>query len=143
MGMGPMLVLLQRSLDKGKHLEMVQFLMTWKMRSAFSNIYHDLVKRQHGVVLAKDTQEMAITDCPAFGDWHEKFVKGAHKCMGDVMSEGSPNEKFWVALEGAFYLIKEVPMVDILGVNKYWEAGAHSEKPHMVITLLGRFKRGD
>ena len=46
-------------------------------------------------------------------------------------SEGSPEEKFKYTLEGAFYLIaftggllgEEVPMVDLFGVNKYWEAG--------------------
>ena len=63
-------------------------------------------------------------------------------------SESSPEEKFKYALEGAFYLIaftgglqgEEVPMVDLFGVNKYWEAGRQSDKPHIVVALLGRFK---
>jgi hypothetical protein len=53
-----------------------------------------------------------------------------------------------LALEGAFYLIafilalrgEEVPMVEIRGLAKHWEQSAQHAKPHVVITLLGRFK---
>jgi len=40
LGMGPAVVLIQRSLDKGKYTETVQFSTTRKMWSAFSNVYH-------------------------------------------------------------------------------------------------------
>ena len=82
LGMGPAVVLLQKLLDKGKYMEMVQFSTTRKMWSAFSNVYHASVKGQDSVVLAKNSQKMVVTDCPTSGDWYEKFVKGAHILNG-------------------------------------------------------------
>ena len=31
-------------------------------------------------------------------------------------------------------------MANLFGINKYWDAGGLSNKPHVVIALLGQFK---
>jgi hypothetical protein len=59
-----------------------------------------------------------------------------------------PTERFLLSREAAFYLIvfcgglrgEEVPMANLAGILKYWEAGGLANSPHVTITLLGRFK---
>lgn len=51
-------------------------------------------------------------------------------------------------MEGAFYVIafscalrgEEVPLADLYGIQKHWEAGVNHSPPHITIALLGRFK---
>jgi hypothetical protein len=53
-----------------------------------------------------------------------------------------------LALEWAFYLIsfclalrgEEVPLVDLKGTREYFEAGGAHSRPHVVVSLVGRFK---
>jgi hypothetical protein len=28
---------------------------------------------------------MTVTKCPTYGLWFEKFMKGCHKCMGEIV----------------------------------------------------------
>ncbi len=53
-----------------------------------------------------------------------------------------------VALEGAFYVLgftlalrgEEVPLIELCGIHKHLSQGMTHDIPHVVITLLGRFK---
>jgi hypothetical protein len=53
-----------------------------------------------------------------------------------------------LALEGAFYLLgftlalrgEEIPLTELRGIHSHLNQGLTHEKPHVVITLLGRFK---
>jgi hypothetical protein len=37
------------------------------------------------MVMVKDTRKMTVTKCPTYGLWFEKFMKGCHKCMGEIV----------------------------------------------------------
>ena len=104
-------------------------------------------------MLAKETRKMAVTECVTFGEFFERFVRGVHRRMGDIVkpdraislilvhelmrqlefdwAEASPGEKCNIALEGAFYMIsfcgglrgEEVPLTNVAGLRKWWSAG--------------------
>jgi hypothetical protein len=58
------------------------------------------------------------------------------------------DEKLPLALEGCFYVIaytlalrgEEIPLIKIRGIHKHWKQATTHKKPHVVVTLLGRFK---
>jgi len=62
--------------------------------------------------------------------------------------QAGENAHFQHVREAAFYLIafcgalrgEEVPMADLGGIAKHWEAGGMSSNPHLVVALLGTFK---
>jgi hypothetical protein len=168
-GVGAAIVILQVSLNPGKYDKNVQFGTIRKFRSAFSNVYHASVQGQAAMVMAKDTRKLTVTKCPTYGLWFEKFMRGCHKCMGDIIkpdralstailleilsilnSEWNewPDHKLELAVEGAFYVIafccalqgEELPLVDLHGITKHWLQSTTSEPPHIVIAILGRFK---
>jgi len=127
-GMGAAIVMLQRTLDPGKHhQDHVQFDTARKFRAAVSNLYLASAQGQEAVVMAKGTQKLLVTKCPTYGNWFERFTKGTHKRMGDdirpdqalshkIISElmkdldqewdsAPAQDKLSIGLEGAFYLI--------------------------------------
>jgi hypothetical protein len=168
-GMCAAMVLLQQSLKPGKYAANLQFGTVRKFRSAFSNVFHASVEGQQATVMAKDTRKMMVTKCPTYGEFFERFMKGMHKRMGEdvrpdraisiqVMKEliGQLDEEWEsgvanrlrVAMEASFYLIafccalrgEEVPLADLFGTLKYWEDGGKHTRPHVVVSLIGRFK---
>ncbi len=121
-------------------------------------------------VMAKDTKKLVATSCPTYGIWFDHFVRGCHKRMGGIVRPDralsllvlhdilhhlelewqccDPAERYSISREAAFYLIafcgglrgEEVPLANLAGILKYWEAGGLAKSPHITITLLGRFK---
>ena len=79
------ILILERSTDAGKYADMIQFGTMRKMRSMFSNIYHASAKGQTSMVLAKDTKKMSVSACKTHGEFFERFIRGAHKRMGDIV----------------------------------------------------------
>lgn len=170
LGIGVAVVMLQRSLDKGKSDKTVQFETVRKIRAAASNIYHASVEGQGAMTLAKDTRKMMVTTCPTYGDFFERFVRGMHKRMGDIVRpdralsllltlelikevdhdwmQAPPPKKQFFALEGTFYTLaytlalrgEEVPLIELAGIRKNWDMGLNHATPHIVIALIGRFK---
>jgi hypothetical protein len=168
MGMGAAVVIVQRSLAKGRYGANVQYETVRKFRAAASNIFHSSVAGQDVVVMAKETRKLVATKCPTYSEFFERFNKGLHKRMGDVVRpdralslailleilknlelEWSELPSLELALEGAFYTIafglalrgEEVEMVEMRGIRRHWDqAISHEEHPHVVIALLGRFK---
>jgi len=84
-GMGAAVVILQISLNPGKYDKHVQFGTIRKFRSAFSNVYHAPIQGQDATIMAKDTKKLMVTKCPTYGLWFEKFMKGCHKRMGEIV----------------------------------------------------------
>jgi hypothetical protein len=82
-GMGAAVIMQLRSLAPRKYSSTLQFDKVRKFRSAVSNVYHASVEGQHVSMLAKDTRKMVLTECPTYGLWFEKTMKGMHKQMGD------------------------------------------------------------
>jgi len=168
-GMGAAVVMLQMSLKQGKYAKHLQFGTVRKFRSAFSNVFHASLEGQQAAVMARDTKKMFVTKCPTYGEFFERFVRGLHKRMGEIVrpdraisievmkelcnqldlewDEGY-RSKFDLATEAAFYLIafcgalrgEEVPKVDLYGAVKHWEEGEIGELKHVVVPLTGRFK---
>jgi hypothetical protein len=168
-GMCAAVVILQVSLNPGKHDKNVQFGTIRKFRSAFSNAYHATAQAQDAMVMAKDTRKLGVTKCPTYGAWFEKFMRGCHKRMGEIVKPDRalsavilmeifkilesewdlhPDQKFRLASEGAFYAIafscalrgEEVPLADLTGMLKHWDKGLAHDPPHVTVALLGRFK---
>lgn len=84
--MSAAIVTLQLSLNVGKNNTTVQFSTIQKFRSAYSNVYHASASGQSGAsLMAKDSKELFVTKCPTYGRWYEKFMRGCHKCMGDIV----------------------------------------------------------
>jgi len=170
MGMAAAIIIVQRSLAKGRYSANVQYETIRKFRAAASNIYHSSVVGQDSVVMAQDTHKLKVTDCPTYSDFFERFNKGLHKRMGDIVKpdraishellkavlnlvdrdweEAPQGAKLMIALEGAFYSIayalalrgEEVSLVELRGIRRCWRQGLDHETPHVVIALLGRFK---
>jgi hypothetical protein len=168
-GMCAAIVILQVSLNPGKYDHHVQFGAVRKFCSAFSNVYHSSKEGLDAIIMAKDTQKMTVTKCPMYGQWFEKFMKGCHKQMGEIVKPdralssiilleilklleldwaNHPENHYKLASEGAFYVLafsctlrgEEVPLTDLCGILKHWVKGCSSDPPHIIIALLGRFK---
>jgi len=168
-GMAPAIVMLQLSLQPGRNDKTVQFATVRKFRSAYSNVYHASARGQGAMVMAKDIRKLTVTQCPTYGEWFERFMRGMHKRMGEIARadralaldvlkeifsfldrewENPHTNKMKLAREGAFYVItyccalrgEEVHMADLNGIRKHWKAGEEHELKHVVVALLGRFK---
>ncbi len=169
MGMGAAIVTLQLSLNTGKYAKNVQFGTICKFCSAYSNMYHASARSQESMVMAKDTKKLTVTKCTTFGLWFEKFMRGCHKKMGEIVCPDTALsieillemfkllehdwlqgtvERFAIAMEGAYYAIayccalrgEELPLVDLAGIRKHWSTSTTSSTPHVTVALLGRFK---
>lgn len=169
-GMGAAVIMQLRSLDQGKYSSFLQFETVRKFRSAVSNVYHASLEGQGAMVMAKDTRKLVVTECPTYGSWFEKTMKGMHKRMGDdvrpdralaldILKEimkllesdwqhSTTEARLPLALEASFYLIaytlalrgEEVPLVEIKGTRRHWAQSSAHATPHIIIALLGRFK---
>jgi hypothetical protein len=152
-GMAEAIVMLERSTDPGRHASSIQFETLRKMRSMFSNVYHTTASAQNAMVMAKENRKMAVTRCVTYGEFFERFIRGAHKRMGDIVKPdralslillhelmlqleldwnyGGILDKYDIAMEGAFYLTafcgglrgEEVPLTNVTGIRKWWASG--------------------
>jgi hypothetical protein len=86
-GMTIAVCLLLRSLDAGKNEDTIQFSTTQKMKSAFANVWRASLKGGEEAVVARDTVKLFHTSCPTHGDWFERFSKGMHERMGDLVKQ--------------------------------------------------------
>ena len=152
-GMAEAILMLERSTEPGKNAETIQFGTMRKMRSMFSNIHHASAKGQAARVMAKDAKKMTVSTGKTNGEFFERFIRGAHKRMGDVVKPdralslpvlhrimeilerdwefANDEERELLAVEGSFYLIgfcgglrgEEIPLTDITGIAKWWAEG--------------------
>lgn len=84
-GMGLAIVILLRSLDAGKNEPTIQFSTTQKMKTAYANVWRASLRGGEGAVISRDTVKLFTTTCPTHGDWFERFSKGMHARMGDLV----------------------------------------------------------
>jgi hypothetical protein len=97
---------------------------------------------QQAMVMAKDTRKLVVTKCPTYGEFFERFVKGMHKRMGEIVKPDQAlsiavmkeicahleeewltpySDKWEIAMEGRLYLIafccalrgEEIPLADL------------------------------
>lgn len=81
--MGIALVLLERTLDKGKYADTLQFQTARRLRSVYSNLWGASVYSMTSGVMAMDTINTYITKWHTYCVWFKQFVKGMHSRMGD------------------------------------------------------------
>jgi hypothetical protein len=83
-GMGLAVCILLRTLDPGKTEALIQFSTARYLRSVYSNVYHASACQQTGLtVMAQNTSKIWVTNCPSYGYWFERFMRGVHKRMGE------------------------------------------------------------
>jgi hypothetical protein len=110
------------------------------------------------MVMAKDTRKSTVTKRPTYGLWFEKFMRGCHKRIGEIIHPDHalssavlleilntidadwvnyPADHLQLAAEASFYIIafcctlrgEEVPLVDLEGLLKHWELGLSPTLP--------------
>jgi hypothetical protein len=112
------IVMLEVSLNPGINDETVQYGTVRKFRSAFSNIHKASKEGQLGSVMMKDTMKMSISSCPTDGYFFEKFTKGCHKRMGDVIK---PDRALAVEILVEIFNILEVEWGKVMSDKERWE----------------------
>ena len=87
LGMGVAMTMLMRSLDAGKNKRTIQYSTMRRLQSAYSNIYNASSSLSNVAGMAQqETRKVFSTDCPTYGYWFERFMKGCHKRMGDEVN---------------------------------------------------------
>jgi hypothetical protein len=84
-GMSIAACILLRSLDAGRNEETIQFATATKMKSSFANVWRASKQGGQGAVVSRDMVKMYHTTCPTHGDWFERFTRGMHERMGDMV----------------------------------------------------------
>jgi hypothetical protein len=82
-GIGLAIIMLHKSLDKGKYRDTVQFETVRKLRAAYSNVWGASEHTMTQGVMARDVMKIFVTNCPSHCLWFERFIKGMHCRMGD------------------------------------------------------------
>ena len=82
-GMHIAVIILQRSLDKGVYRDTIQFETARKLRSVYSNCWGASINTMRQGVMARETTKTFVTECPTYGMWFERYIKGLHSPMGD------------------------------------------------------------
>ena len=83
-GMGLAIVLLSKSLEKGRNTDYVQFETTRKLRTAFSNLWNASAHTPTtSLLVVKERSNPYLTKCPASSFWYSRFSRGFHERVGD------------------------------------------------------------
>ena len=88
LGMGIVVCMLRRSLEKGRYKDTLQYETMRKLRSVYSNIWHASREMLTTNVMARDLKKTFVTSCPTYGLLFERFMVGMHKRMGDEVPPG-------------------------------------------------------
>ena len=83
MGMGIAVCILQRSLDKERYRDTLQFETVCMLRSTYSNIWYASRHTLTISVMARGIKKTYVTSCSTDGLWFESFVIGMHTQMGN------------------------------------------------------------
>ena len=123
--------------------------------------------------MGREDKKMYPTDCPTSTKWFSWFNRGARLRMGILKRQNTPltseavlclmrmmEEEYAKAKpelqeeleELACFVLasyagglrgEEVPLLYLKGMMKYWEEGRTHRIPHVMLTLMGRFKGGE
>lgn len=116
-GMVPAILLLCRSLDKGRTRDTVQFNTCRKTRSVWSNCAHAYSGAGDGAVMGSDGRQMHMSSSSTNTLWHGKFFEGCHRRMGDqpVPDRAIQIDELHLVLE---YLDSEYLKVELQAENE-------------------------
>jgi hypothetical protein len=82
--------ILNRSLDKGKYAEHVQFETFQKARSAVTNVSQAGVSGLTSLVGAYEQNKMWISNVPTHSFWYSRFMHGIHRRVGEIRKRDEP-----------------------------------------------------
>ena len=86
-GMGLACCVLLRTLDDGRNEDTVQFSTALKLKTSFANMWRASLHGSKSSVIARDVTKLFTTTCPTHGEWFERFQKGLHERMGDMVKQ--------------------------------------------------------
>lgn len=86
-GMGLACCLLLRTLDEGRNEDTVQFSTALKLKTSYANMWRASLHGSESSVIARDVTKLFTTTCPTHGEWFERFQKGLHERMGDLVKQ--------------------------------------------------------
>ena len=86
-GMGLACCVLLRTLDDGRNEDTVQFSTALKLKTSFANMWRASLHGSESSVIARDVTKLFTTTCPTHGEWFERFQKGLHERMGDMVKQ--------------------------------------------------------
>lgn len=78
-------IMLERSTDEGKNADTIQFQTMRKLRSMFNNEWQVSARGQSPMVMAKEKNKLTVSESRTHCKFFERFVRGAHKRMGDIV----------------------------------------------------------
>jgi len=90
LGMRAALAVLDKSLDKGRYAERVQWATFRRMRSAITNYHQASAMGMQDRVGAYEKSKMWITSTPTFGFFFTRFMQGIHKRVGETVIRDEP-----------------------------------------------------
>jgi hypothetical protein len=163
-------VILRHSLDPGRTEDTIQFETVRKMKSAMVNMAHAAARFDDKPnVGGSEGKKYIITgDCVWFDRFmrgmHNGMGDNVQKYLGltaDIMvkllerlelewkvTEKGGDERLWITQLGVFCLAgyaralrgEEITKIELGGVRKHFVDGGTSATPHVIFTLVGRFK---
>lgn len=86
----PAIAVLDKSLDKGKYEEFVQWETFRKMRSAVTNFHQASAKGLEDVIGSYERKNLWISKVPTHTFWFSRFMTGIHKRVGEVVRQDWP-----------------------------------------------------
>lgn len=89
-GMLPAIAVLDKSLDKGKYEEFVQWETFRKMRSAITNFHQASASGLEDVIASYERKNLWISKVPTHSFWFSRFMTGIHKRVGEVVRQDWP-----------------------------------------------------
>ena len=89
-GVGTAVVLLMRSLAKGKHAATIQYETARKVRSHVSNFIHTVPNGMGDTFITDDSSTTVVTRSPTNSLWFKRFMAGCHRRMGDIWIPDRP-----------------------------------------------------
>jgi len=102
----------------------MQFETVRKFCSATSTIFHSSQVGQGAIIMAKDTKKLQVTTCPTYSNFFEKFTKGLHKHMRNIV---------WPDQAIAHNILKEI----IEFLEREWITV--SPEQHLALALVGAY----
>ena len=89
-GMGAVLAILDRSLDKGKYEKYVQWATFRKTRSSLTNMWQASADGLTDRVGANEKRKTWISSCPTHQFFFSRFMEGCHRRVGETVKRDEP-----------------------------------------------------
>lgn len=90
MGMKAAIAVLDKSLDKGKYEDFVQWETFRKTRSALTNLHQASVNGLMDSMMSYEVKKVWISNVPTHCFWFSRFMVGLHKRVGEVVKQNWP-----------------------------------------------------